>query len=786
MAEKRSPDPQLKALISGIQASRRTMAQVYDSLPTDLPASAQLLERLKSNKSSTVTAIGSVLRLRHDTRPIESRGNSVDKVGKIRDALTKTQDEFDTACKALEASVESNDRTKLQTMSEATKSRLRNSSLILEKNAKLTRRMIYSMQARLEHALTRGHDTGRPLPPYREFGHHLLALQDTQLALLRLVERSLQIYGIDHKPLVAQEPNSQGQETIVASTISDNSKNVPSPAEDEAMVLSRKLAAQQKLENEIQAQKSAMRGLSDDGYARVPKPQPKTTFDESNPLAHSLFRPFSLQLEGLGKDTKNAEGITTENQFHQALKDRALVRDIKKSYEDVYGPITVHHRQVEQQDETEADNAKKKGAESETNVENLTTQTVETNSVDSEIAVPTATDVKESASTELVAESPATTEPSESDTVVSDVRSSVAPAKSSDGFLPASTELLHQNVLKTAAAIAAMSTEQTSSAARAIEDPQKEPPSSSSVPESNESASSEVVAPPEPIAALAQEAVAEKSTYYVLTYDPSAAEMSIVTSSSATSSAALSPVPIHEALAILDAPAKFLPHLPDNFEIITAKPNLLVLRTSPGNTWTVLPRSILTDEQGVRDEDCNRVNPVDGTTRLSPTGFVGVEPDFRDESQESSVDKGIRTKDSNKMAEEERRLEEEGRQLHHEMREFNMMMVKRVSNKECIPKEDYDKADGILRKVVHWEKEPGNDERPWSQEINHERFGMQRIMDEKLQLERDEMIELNNGSKDKWRQEKGNKKGGVASVFKTAIVASALCYVAGVLGEILR
>lgn len=183
-------------------------------------------------------------------------------------------------------------------------------------------------------------------------------------------------------------------------------------------------------------------------------------------------------------------------------------------------------------------------------------------------------------------------------------------------------------------------------------------------------------------------------TYTTLVYDRDTDTMYSTTSTGTHSVEEISAsptIPIHEALCMLHFPSKFMSHLPEKFEVTHAAGDLLLIRESDG-MGSKMKTTQISSEPEPKDEEWTRINPVDGTTRLSPTGFVGVD-DFREDIRKEMI--------------ESRRQEEKER---------------------------------------YKEKEPAGER----------------------------------------KTEKERKPGGTASVLKTAIVATAICYVAGVGGEIAR
>jgi hypothetical protein len=115
-------------------------------------------------------------------------------------------------------------------------------------------------------------------------------------------------------------------------------------------------------------------------------------------------------------------------------------------------------------------------------------------------------------------------------------------------------------------------------------------------------------------------------------------------------------IPLHEALATLSHPTKFLSHLPGNAEIITARSDMLVVRTTlefPIRT-TRLVASTSPDNDAAKAKDESEgwkgINPIDGTARLSPTGFVGddltLEKDFEERRKAAGEYHGRRNREA--------------------------------------------------------------------------------------------------------------------------------------------
>jgi hypothetical protein len=142
--------------------------------------------------------------------------------------------------------------------------------------------------------------------------------------------------------------------------------------------------------------------------------------------------------------------------------------------------------------------------------------------------------------------------------------------------------------------------------------------------------------------------------YTILIHDPQTDKLSLTTSTSGPLRDTLPVLPLHQALAALDQPAKFIPYITEGLEVVTAKKEMLVLRdaldttsssTKPFETVTASSAS----RGGMYVHTRGTVNPIDGTTRLSPTGYASPEEsqeqlkeDF-DERREMARAIGIKT-----------------------------------------------------------------------------------------------------------------------------------------------
>lgn len=671
-----------KAIISGLKAGRNAIEYVDESLRRDFPATGPLLARLKENENNVVRSVEHLLFQSENKRAVP--GQFKHSIRAIRTDLKKTEAEFEEACKALEA-MKSDDA---KFLSENMKSRLRTASVVLQKNAKLTRRFIFNVQALWENPSASSYGLF-----FREIENRLSALQDTQLALVRLIERSMQIFGVSAKA-------SEAYTTLERSELEETYACSEQATPDSIL----NALAEHKLKEEIQAQKSAMRGLSDDGYTRPPKSSKKPSFEDPSPLAHSLFRPFGPIFDSLGKDPETI----VERPENQAVKDRALVREIRKSYEDVYGPISVDHRQVKENETEAVEPALKE------DIQPTSAEEVESTVVDVK-AAELCTEPSEQAKDDLSAKTSVTPTPLSFETPASvegtdaSHQKDIATHARDDGAYNPGTNPISDPVLEQQTSLSTGNSSSTLAEDHPIPFTETESSTSASIPErsfASELASNENTETP------TEETMLKEYTYRILAYDPSTEEIHITTTADTSSQSALAPtIPLHEALAAVSDPAKFLSHLSSSShsEIITAKPNLIVLREPyiPGVDETQI--SPPNHNAEVREEEWkprNPINPIDGTTRLSPTGFVGVEPDLRDEE---------------------------------------------------------------LR---------GQQRQEWYEKWKRENAGMGGL-GERTKKDRERW-------KDDGEGERRKRRGGAASVFKTAIVASAGCYAIGVIGELMK
>ncbi len=190
--------------------------------------------------------------------------------------------------------------------------------------------------------------------------------------------------------------------------------------------------------------------------------------------------------------------------------------------------------------------------------------------------------------------------------------------------------------------------------------------------------------------------------YTILIHDPHTDSLSLTTSTTGPPRDTSPVIPIHQALSILSHPSKFVSHINEGLEVVGVKNNMLILRNALNDASSTRAFETIDTSSSstlLEDSDASRreVNPIDGTVRLSPTGYVGPE-----ENQE---------------------------QLEKEFQERRQ-------------------AAGQMNTVE----------------------AMQRMREEQ-------------SGKHSARKEKLRRRGGVGAVIRTAIWASAFCYVVGVVAE---
>lgn len=543
----------------GVVKGRRAFAIIKDELVDDIPASQKLVSRLNNDELKASAGaiqlyrdLPSALKDSSDEAVFKAAAHA--RVAKLRQALLDTDKQFKEACEQIDG---------MGTVPKPgfmLQKRLRFAADVLRKNAKLTRMAIFGLQGRIEVA------TGSDGLVFRELLHRLLTLQDTQLALSRLVARAMRVMGVE--PNTDEVPSLKKEEsTTIPDHPTEPQTSVPAAAVGNSAEPVDDTAMNKKLEEEVSHLKDAMIGLSDDGYKHPPRKSFRKSFEEPNPLAHSLFRPFSLQLESLGKES-DADERGVLSAAKKEKEDRELVKEVRKAYEDVYGPITVDHVQV-------------------------------------------ATDKERLASPEKLGLAPE------------------ADALQKEG----SIQMLKEDNISSAVTSQVLETEEI------LKKDETEGVLPSGQPEHEPTTSTSPLADEEELAYNASTETYVPISYKTLIYNAQTDKLSITTSPVPHPAPPIVPMPLHEALATLSHPSKFIEHLPGAFHVISAKPDVLAVRTASPFSATAeknvttslgegsLERPLDTDEA----DSWKRINPVDGTTTLSPTGFEGVGSDLERE-----------------------------------------------------------------------------------------------------------------------------------------------------------
>jgi hypothetical protein len=564
-------------VLGRIRKGRLTMKQVVEDLETDIPASKPLLKRMKADEELLDSAINA-LRQRSGSGKMQSlTPKKIRAIQQLRLKYRDTDRELDDAYAKLR---ELSDTEAAKSASPALKRRLSIASKITQKNVHLTRYLIWSLQARLEDLDV---DPSR-LPNYKAVANSLLTLRDTQMALSRLVERAMLVYKVEPQAIDILDMlglgHTHGVEVPTQTAQSSQPPKSTSMSEVEKAKLRAKVAADERLANEVDAQKSAMRGLSDDGYARVPKTVIGKSIEERGPLVHSLFRPFGPVLESLGSSTvADAEAQKAEEEAAQKQRNTTLIADLKTAYEDSYGPITVGHTQT-----VNADEAVRK---------------------EQDIVVQKFNMLKDDPSSEAIT-NPVNSKASEVRFSVSGVSGGGAHFVSLHGRPGSrSHDVIEARNIPKAVQDATPATQTLDTYAQATE----------------------TTSSPAPSANL-------PTHYTILIHDPQTNKLSLTTSTSGPPRDTSPVLALHQALAALDQPAKFIPYITEGLEVVTAKKDMLVLRNAldPTSSSTKLFETFTTSSAprgGMYVHTRGTVNPIDGTTRLSPTGYASPE-----ESQE--------------------------------------------------------------------------------------------------------------------------------------------------------
>lgn len=476
----------------------------------------------------------------------------------------------------------------------------------------------------------------------------------------------------------------------------------PSPSPQETVV-------QRRLEDEVESQKTAMRGLSDDGYSHSPLHSKFSSLGQ-----FSVLSPLKRHLADLGQRVGALEKdlIKMDKEVYQAAEktkqietDRALVREVRKAYEDVYGPITVHHRQsgVEGKETTKvsaeeaqslADSEPKSegpqldNLSSRSSVNAFSNWTIPPEAAENHTSIPIETNTE--AQSAQMSGTKSRGDKSEVDKLASWAKDNAfanwgkpppeATGNGTDGAKkPSYYDPSSEVPSSSPNATGSTAQSQTSSYTWPSSDIETDPPLSSL---------DEPFSIPPPIPTVPQISY----TYKILAYDP--ATDSVITTTTLTPPHTQSePITLADALSSLEKPAKFLPLLPQTFEPIASAPHLLIHRESESeiesrsaSAAAVNPEPTLEPQEEVEEDDYDSrpyhsINPVDGTTRplpeaatanfASPTGFVNYEDLAREVSRERlarMAAEGDRRREKDRGKETERRMDREREEWQRESR----------------------------------------------------------------------------------------------------------------------
>lgn len=595
----------LKGIGIGVLKGRRAFVSIKDDLVEDIRASQRLVNRLNNDEIKASAGAARLYRelpsaLKDTSDADASKAAAHKRIRTLRQALLDTDKEFKKACEEVDNMKGTSRPSFLQ------EKRFIYASNVLHKNAQLTRMAIFGLQGRIE---AEAGATGGLVA--RELLHRLLTLQDTQLALSRLVSRSMQVLGINPKP----------EEEVFKAT-AESKVDVSDPSVVEALASAAAqgkkankiidtVAANKQLQDEVSKQKAAMHGLSDDGYKHPPKTIVRKSFEGPNRLAHSLFRPFGLQYDSLGKDVDSGETPST-TAAKKEKDDRELVKEVRDAYEDVYGVITVDHWQVPTTESTSpVIDYSAKVPETKPTRQQASIQMLKEDDVSPSLIGKTSTtkadsvfENRDNITTTEVTNDPDAETKNDASNDLSTVERFCSPGTS--GSDPTRHEW---STSPEAAGTEGLPT---------ISDVKSQDNAASSTADSNEYSYDALTDSYVPI------------SYKTLIYNAETDKLSITTSQVPQPNPPITPIPLHEALATLSHPAKFVDHLPEAFHVIHVKPDVLSVRTaSPFNATAEKSTTAAGEKMNVDEaEGWKGINPVDGTTTLSPTGFVGIGSDL--------------------------------------------------------------------------------------------------------------------------------------------------------------
>ena len=530
-------------VMSHIRKGRVAMRPVIEDLENDIPASKPLLKRMKKDEDLLDSAINALRLSSGDAKDRRLLSKKLQAIQTLRLKFQDTDHELETAFASLR---EPGAIDPITVSSPMLKRRLAIASRIIHKNLYLTRHLTWSLQAYLEEP-----EIKRDLlTNYKITTNSLLTLRDTQIALSRLTDRVMSIYGVDASKIVDDLDslinNCELETDTEPSNPSIPQESITTSYTDKTRICSR-IAGEEHLNNQIGPQKIAMEGLSNDEHAHTPKPVRRKSFGESSPLAHSLFRPFGPISAGLSQDTC-AAAFNAEEEAKNSFKDTKSVEEVRGVHKDTHDPTAVGHEKLAQ-----ATGEVKKVLEGE----------------------------------------PKKTELSNDDRDLGSTR--IASFKT--------THIKDGNPLSSTSSTDTISVDQASTAIE-IDTPSRY---------SSEDSTRLLK-------------LSELPTHYtILIYNSQSDSVSATTSTSPPPRDTTPAIPLPLALDALHEPQKFIPYMTEGFEIVSAKKDLLVLRDSFSSTAIANQGPNNTVSHSYKQSTIARrnVNPIDGTTRLSPTGYVG-------------------------------------------------------------------------------------------------------------------------------------------------------------------
>lgn len=362
----------------------------------------------------------------------------------------------------------------------------------------------------------------------------------------------------------------------------------------------RERAAVRKLEDEVQAQKAAMQAMEEDGYSRQPMGL-ETSYAREMEACKNGGRTLEQELSQMNGDvarTAAREAAAGEERVameaaarrEQKARDVALVREVRKIYEDHYGVIDTKHRQgrpVRDEFEGRVDDKVHKCLD-ELEQSKRNTYLFTPDGLEAELssqqqqhttAPPTMPAARDLSSRTTGAPSSAAKE--------SPASPSGATASSPAVAAPAQMEPIHEQRASAA----------TVGAARANGDGLPVLP-------------------------------AQSTTYKLLAFDPATGGVVSATTTSFAGDASESVLPVATIMTQLSTPEKFIPHInalhEAGFQPVSSTSSMLVFKQVSQPSKTTAPAAPST---------ASPVNPIDGMGRAtlpppqtgnfaSPTGFV--------------------------------------------------------------------------------------------------------------------------------------------------------------------